>query len=386
MFNMPLERSLAVNKDNIAFGEVISGTYEDFISLRGRVTPARSIFLDIIEGGRVERVFVEDGINLKAGDLIAELSNTSLLIDVTRNEAIVAEQLNNMRSIELSLEQNRLLHKRNLIDINYQIKMFTRKLASELYLQDKNLIAANQVDDTHDTLTWYKDRLKVTLESQKTDARMQEQQLYFLKTTGQQLQQGLSISRKNLDSLNVKAPVDGKLSGFDIEVGQSIDRGERLGQIDTPDNYKLIANIDEFYLTRVDIGQGASYDSAGISYDLTIAKIYPQVINGQFRVDLKFVNKQPIDIRRGQTLHTKLTLSNASTAKLIPNGAYFQSTGGNWVFVVSADGQQAIKRNIRSGRRNDQFIEVLEGLEVGERVVISPYTTYQNMERLKLGS
>lgn len=378
--------SLNVNKDSIVISDVSTGIFEDFISLRGRVTPARTVFLDAVEGGRVDKIHVEDGSTLQAGDLIAELSNTSLLLNVTRNEAMVAEQLNNMRSIELSLEQNKLQHKRNLIDIHYQIKMLSRQLSSEQELLETDSIATNKVDDTRDTLTWYRERLAVTLESQKTDARMQSQQLIFLQKTGQQLEQNLSISRQNIDSLKVRAPVDGKLSGFDIEVGQSIDRGGRLGQIDTPDNYKLNASIDEFYLSRVGIDQSASFEQDGTVYRLTIVKIYPQVSKGQFQVDLKFVDRQPLAIRRGQTLHTKLTLGDASPATLIPNGAFFQDTGGNWIFVITANGKQAIKRNIRLGRRNNQFIEVLEGLDVGEQIVTSPYTSYLDMEQLNLGS
>ncbi|MFT7217295.1 MAG: HlyD family secretion protein, partial [Paraglaciecola sp.] len=194
------------------------------------------------------------------------------------------------------------------------------------------------------------------------------------------LEGNLKISRQNLENMNVRAPVDGALSGFDVEVGQSIGPGERLGQIDTPNDYKLSAFIDEFYLGRVDIGQRAVFED----YQLTILKIYPQVQNGQFEVDLIFTGEQPDDIRRGQTIQTKLTLGDASEALLIPNGAFFQDTGGNWMFVVTEDGGQAVRRPVRLGRRNSSFIEVIEGLEINERVVTSPYASYQDMTRLKL--
>ena len=312
--------------------------------------------------------------------MIVELSNASLQLSVLGNEARVAEQLNNMRSIELSLEQNRLQHKRNLIDINYQIKLLTRQLEKERELVSTGAVSQNQFDDTRDTLDWYKNRLEVTLESQASDTRMQEAQLAFLKETGQRLEGNLAISRQNLENMNVRAPVDGKLSGFNVEIGQSIGRGERLGQIDTPNDYKLTANIDEFYLSRVDLGQQAQFDD----YQLVISKIYPQVQNGQFEVDFKFVGEQPSDIRRGQTIQTKLTLGDASKALLIPNGAFYQDTGGNWIFVVTADGSEAVKRPVRLGRRNSRYIEVLDGLEKGEQVVTSPYSSYQDMDRLKL--
>mgnify|MGYP000285248830 CR=1 FL=1 len=369
---------LSVDNTRIVVSTVTSGIFEDFIPIRGRVTPAKTVYLDAIEGGRVERILVEDGTSLTAGDLIVELSNASLQLSVLGNEARVAEQLNNMRSIELNLEQNRLQHKSNIVDINYQIKMLSRQLTREKSLIDTGALMKSKYDDTFDTLHWYKNRLELTKESQQSDARMQGEQLVFLKETSARLESNLAISRQNLDNMNVKAPVAGKLSGFNVEVGQSIARGERLGQIDTPNDYKLTAFIDEFYLGRVDIGQQAKYQD----FTLVISKVYPQVQNGQFEVDFKFIDNQPAGIRRGQTIQIKLTLGDASNAILIPNGAFFQDTGGKWIFVVSQDGNQAIKRNVRLGRRNNQFIEVIEGLELGEEVITSPYSNYQDMQRL----
>ncbi len=373
-------RSLEVTANRIQISTVESGTFEDFIPIRGRVTPAQTVYLDAIEGGRVEQILVEDGADLKAGDLIVKLSNAQLQLNVLSNEARVAEQLNNMRSIELSLEQNRLQHKRNLVDINYQIKMLTRQEQREATLVENGTIPLRNYLDTKDTLDWYKDRLAVTLESQKTDTRLQEEQLEFLKSTGARLESNLEISRQNLENMNVRAPVDGKLSGFNVEVGQSIPRGERLGQIDTPNDYKLSAFIDEFYLGRVDIGQKAQYES----YPLEITKIYPQVQNGRFEVDFNFIGDQPDNIRRGQTIQTRLTLGDDTKALLIPNSTFYQDTGGKWIFVVTDDGKQAVKRTITLGRRNSRYIEVLEGLEEGEQIITSPYTNYRDMDRLAI--
>lgn len=369
---------LSVDNNRIVVSKVTSGVFEDFIPIRGRVTPAKTVYLDAIEGGRVEKILVEDGASLTAGNLIVELSNASLQLSVLGNETRVAEQLNNMRSIELNLEQNRLQHKRNIVDIKHKIKLLTRQVDRAQSLIASGAITKTQVEDSEDTLIWYKDRLALTLESQQSDARMQGEQLAFLKDTSSRLESNLAISRKNLDNMNVKAPVAGTLSGFNVEVGQSIARGERLGQIDTPNDYKLTAFIDEFYLGRVDLGQTATYKN----YSLIIAKVYPQVQNGQFEVDFKFSNEQPKGIRRGQTIQVKLTLGDASEALLIPNGAFFQDTGGKWLFVVSPDGSEAVKRKVRLGRRNNQFIEVIEGLELGEQVVTSPYSSYQDMQRL----
>lgn len=378
-------RSFKVAESRIVISGVSSGTFEDFIPVRGRVTPLKTVFLDAIEGGRIDRVLVEDGTLLKKGDLIVELSNANLQESFTANETRVTEQLNNMRSQELQLEQNRLGHKRNLVDFNYEIKRLTRLVERERELVKTNVIPQSRLDDNEDLLEYNINRKNLTLESQATDAKLQESQMEFLREAGARLEQSLVVARRNLDALNVRAPVDGKLSGFNVEIGQSIPRGERLGQIDDPLNYKLTANIDEFYLGRVDIGQEANFERNGDNYRMTIAKIYPQVANGQFEVDFVFDGEQPDGIRRGQTLQTKLTLGDATKATLIPNGAFFQDTGGNWIFVVTADGSQAVKRSVRLGRRNSRFIEVLEGLEVGERVVTSPYTSFVDMDRLKLG-
>jgi|TARA_Y100000310_G_scaffold251125_1_gene257547 HlyD family secretion protein len=378
-------RSFSIDQDRIVISPVTSGVFEDFIPIRGRVTPRKTVYLDAIEGGRVEERLLEDGTMVKAGDLIVVLSNTSLQLDVTRNQAMVTEQLNNMRTIELQLEQNRLQHKRNLVELDYQIKRLTRQVDRLTDLDESGVVIKSQLEDARDELEYYGNRRVVTLESQETDARLQETQLQFLQETGAQLEQNLALAQKNLDSLNVRAPVPGKLSGLDVETGQSINRGGRLGQIDDPDSFKLRANIDEYYLGRVDTGQSANFERDGKPYELTIAKIYPQVQNGQFEVDLLFTGQEPQQIRRGQTIQARLTLGDSVSAKLIPNGAFYQDTGGNWVFVVSGDGNDAIKRTVQLGRRNSRYIEVLDGLESGERIVTSPYSSFKDMDRLKLG-
>jgi HlyD family secretion protein len=376
-------RSLSVNSQRIFVSDVTVGTFEDFIPLRGRLVPRSTVYLDAIEGGRVEEVLIEDGTIVAAGDPIALLSNTNLQLEVLGREAAVTEQLNNMRTIELQLEQNRLAHKRNLVEIDYQIVRLNRSIERQSELAAKELVSQSTVDELQDEHDYYMSRREVTLESQETDTRMQTQQLQQLREAGTQLQTGLTLARKNLDDLNMRAPVSGKLSGFNIEVGQSIVRGGRLGQIDDPDGFKLNVQIDEFYLGRVDLQQVATAEHSRDTYDLRVAKIYPQVNNGQFDVDMVF-EEDPVGLRRGQTMQVKLTLGDNADAILIPNGSFYQETGGNWIFVVSGDGTEAVKRTVRLGRRNTDFIEVLDGLEPGEKVITSPYTSYVGMDRLTL--
>lgn len=378
-------RSLSINSERITVSDVTVGTFEDFIPLRGRLVPRSTVYLDAVEGGRVERVLVEDGAVVEAGDPIVVLSNTNLQLEVLGREAAVTEQLNFMRTLELQLEQNRLSHKRNLVEIDYQITRLTRNIGRQQELAAKDLVSQSTIDELQDELNYYENRRDVTLESQATDARLQEQQLRQLRSAGSQLESSLGLARKNLDDLNVRAPLDGKLSGFNVEVGESIARGGRLGQIDDPDTYKLNVRIDEFYLGRVDIGQPATATHDDRDLELQIMKIYPQVNEGQFEVDMMFA-EEPVDLRRGQTLQLRLTLGDNADAALIPNGSFYQETGGNWVFVVSPNGAEAIKRSVRLGRRNTDFIEVLDGLEPGEQVITSPYTSYAGMDRLVLDS
>ena len=376
-------RSLSVNSERIGVSEVSIGTFEDFIPLRGRLVPRSTVYLDAVEGGRVEEILVEDGAVVGAGDPIVRLSNTNLQLEVLGREAAVTEQLNFMRTLELQLEQNRLAHKRNLVEIDYQITRLTRSIGRQRDLAAKELVSQSTLDELQDELTYYQSRRAVTLESQATDARLQEEQLRQLRSASTQLETSLALARRNLDDLNVRAPVAGKLSGFDVEIGESIERGGRLGQIDDPDGYKLNARIDEFYLGRVDIGQTASVTHNGRELQLQVAKIYPQVNEGQFEVDMTF-DEEPAGLRRGQTLQLRLTLGDNSDAILIPNGSFYQETGGNWVFVVAPDGSEAIKRTVRLGRRNTDYIEVLDGLEPGEKVITSPYTSFTGMDRLVL--
>ena len=378
-------RSLSINSERIVVSTVTLGTFEDFIPLRGRLVPRSTVYLDAIEGGRVEEILVEDGALVEAGDPIAVLSNTNLQLEVLGREAAVTEQLNNMRTIELQLEQNRLEHKRNLVEIDYQIKRLNRAVERQRELVSQDLASRSTIEELEDELTYYQARRDVTLESQSTDVLMQEEQLRQLQDAGRQLQAGLGFARKNIDDLSVRAPLPGKLSGFNIEIGQSIVRGGRLGQIDDPDGYKLNVRIDEFYLGRVDLQQTAVAEHSGRDIDLRVTKIYPQVNDGQFEVDMALA-EEPSGLRRGQTLQVRLTLGDNSDAVLIPNGSFYQETGGNWVFVVSPDGSEAVRRSVRLGRRNTDFIEVLDGLEAGEKVITSPYTSYTDMDRLTLDS
>ncbi|AGH49800.1 MULTISPECIES: efflux RND transporter periplasmic adaptor subunit [Sphingomonas] len=380
----PSGSSQTVAASHVAIGEVRQGVFEDFLPLRARVTPLVTVYLDAVEGGRVEKVLVEDGATVVQGQLLAVLSNADLQLSVLARQTEVTEQLNNMRSQELALERNRLDNQRAIIESDAAAAKAHRQYEREAALVEKGWVAKKTFADTAEDYNFQQRRAKVLRVAQATDERLQSQQLAQLRRSAESLQTSLAIANANLDALNLRAPVSGQLTAFSIQVGQSMKQGERLGQIDSPGRNKLVAGVDEFYLGRIQPGQTAVLDHGGKPYRLKVAKIYPQVRDGQFEVDLQFVGPEPAGIQRGQGLQAKLTLSDPAPARIIPNGAFYNDTGGAWVFVVSPDGRSAEKRSVRLGRRNSDFIEVLDGLEPGERIVTSPYTGLTDKARLDL--
>jgi len=383
---MPGAGSQTVTKNRLTISTVQTGRFEDFIPLRAKVTPLLTVYIDSIEGGRVDKVLVEDGADVVAGQPIAMLSNAELQLSTLARQTEVEQQINNMRSQELALSQTRLANERAILDAQLALTTARRQYEREAPLAAKGYVSGKQFNDTTDNYQYQQRRLAVLRRSQASDERLQSGQLDQQKASMKSMSAGLGIARNNLDALNLKAPVTGKLSGFSIQIGQSLQRGERIGQIDSPGRNKLQAGVDEFYLGRVQVGQSASVDWNGKTFRARVMKIYPQVQNGQFQVDLQFLGEEPQGVQRGQTLQAKLTLGDPAPAKLIPNGAFYNESGGAYVFVVAPDGNSAVKRQVRLGRRNPDFIEVLDGLDAGERVITSPYTGFADKDRLDLSN
>lgn len=382
---LSLDQSTAFTLDGqrLRIETVTNGTYEDFIPLRAAVEPERTVYLDAIEGGRVDQVLVEEGAMVEAGDPLIELSNTQLQLDVIAREAQVSEQLNNLRNTQLAIEQNRLQLKSDLIEIDYQIVRLGRLVERYEALDSKSLISKNEYDQAADELVYWKQRREVTKESQRQDEVIRLAQIDQLNDSVEQLEKNLELARANLDNLLIRAPRAGRLTSLSAELGESKARGERLGQIDDVDRFKAVAFVNEFYLNRVRVGQRASLSVANTDYTLEISKIYPEVSGAQFEVDLRFLGDAPTNVRRGQTLQLRLALGDSTEqAVLLPNGSFYNDTGGAWVFVLESDQQAARRRNVTLGRRNTTVIEVLDGLEPGERVVVSSYASFQDVERL----
>lgn len=382
----PRSDSLTVSQDRLTIGTAQSGTFDDFLPLRGRVTPLVTVYLDAVEGGRVEKKLVEDGAQVIAGQPLAVLSNTELQLSTLEKQAEVEQQLNNMRSQELALTQTR---NNNLRDLNQaETDLAKARRQYDLYkpLMEKGFVSMKTFNDTKDDLTYQQQRLEILKRSVSQTESLQTSQLSQLRSAAGSLNSSMGIARSNLGQLNIRAPVTGELSGFDIQLGQSLQQGERIGQIDSAGGNKLQADVDEFYLGRVAVGQAASADVDGKTYRLKVAKVYPQVRNGQFQIDLVFVGPAPTSVQRGQTIQTKLTIGDSSKALLIPNGAFFNDTGGNWIFVVDRSGNGASKRQVQLGRRNADYIEVLSGLSPGERVITSSYSGLTDKNQLNFSS
>lgn len=367
----------------IRMAEVRTGVYEDYIPLRASVEPERTVYLDAIEGGRVESVLVEEGAYVEEGQPLVELSNTQLQLDVIAREAEVSEQLNNLRNTELAIEQNRLQLRSDLIEIDYQISRLDRLVTRYEGLQGNQFISRHEYEDAIDELEYWRSRRVVTRESQAQDEKIRLAQIRQLKSSVEQLEKNLVLARANLDDLLVRAPRAGQLTSLNAEIGESKARGERLGQIDDVDRFKAAALVNEFYVNRVRVGQRAQLEVGGDEFELEVSKVYPEIQAAQFEVDLRFLGDPPDDIRRGQTLQLRLVLGDTTErATLLANGPFFNDTGGAWVFVLDPDGAVARRREVQLGRRNPNTIEVIAGLQPGDEVIVSSYSNFITVDRL----
>ncbi|HET9812937.1 MAG TPA: efflux RND transporter periplasmic adaptor subunit [Sphingomicrobium sp.] len=382
----PRADSQSVARDRLAIAPVERGVFEDFLPLRARVTPLVTVYLDAVEGGRVEQKLVEDGAQVTEGQPLAVLSNAELQLSTLEKQAEVEQQLNNMRSQELALTQTRNANLRDLNQAETDLAKARRQFDLQKPLAQRGFVSMKTFNDTKDDLAYQTQRLQILKQSIAQTEALQSSQLQQLRLAAASLNSSMGIARDSLGQLNIRAPVTGQLSGFDIQLGQSLQQGERIGQIDSAGADKLQADVDEFYLGRVQVGQTASADIDGKTYRLKVAKVYPQVRNGQFQIDLVFVAGEPASVQRGQTVQARLTLGDSAPAVLIPNGAFFNDTGGSWVFVVDKGGNSATKRQVQLGRRNSDYIEVLGGLEPGERVITSSYSGLVDKDHLTFDS
>ncbi|MEI6142175.1 MAG: HlyD family efflux transporter periplasmic adaptor subunit [Mariniphaga sp.] len=369
-------------KDKLTISTVEDGMFNDYITVIGQVEPITTIFLDAIEGGTVEERLIEEGSMVKKGDVILRLENRQLYQTILNSEAALAEKENYLRSTRISFESELIQSKRNILDSEYKMTRKKRSFEQLETLFKEALISKEDYMQAKEDYEYEKNLLTINRLKAKNDSMLRATSMITLESDLGKMREMLDLVHQRLDDLNVKATVDGQLGMLDAEVGQSINGGQRIGQINVLNNFKVSAKIDEHYIDRVIHGLAASLDRNGTNFNLTVKKVYPDVREGQFKIDLVFEGMSPENVRTGQTYHVKLQLGESQKALMIARGGFFQSTGGQWVFVLNPTGAEAVKRPIKIGKQNPQYYEVLEGLNVGEKVITSGYEMFGTNERI----
>ena len=377
-------RTFRVSADEIMISEVASGMLEDLTPIRGSVQPLNTVYLDAVDGGVVEEILVEEGSYVERGQPLLQLSNNTLQLQVANNDTQTTEQLNNLKNISNNLETTRLQTERQLIDIRYRIKELERNFAQLTPLLEDNLISRSEYESVRDELEYQRQVYANTLERQQLEEKIRTERLTQIEGQMSKLEENLELAKNTFENLLVRAPVSGQLTSLPIQIGENKIRGERLGQIDSVDQYKIVAQVDEFYVNRVSPGQTARFTLLNNERSAVVTKVYPEITQGSFTIDLEFSGTMPENIRRGQTLQLELTLGQSIATLLLPVGGFIQDTGGNWVFVLSEDESLAHRREITSGRRNNRFLEIQEGLQAGDNVITSSYAQFLSFERLEL--
>ncbi len=375
---------LNVDTERITIGEIKTAAFHEFITLNGVVLPESTIYLDAMEGGRVEEKFVEDGTMMTKGQPILRLSNTDLELQLANQETQVFNVLTQMQISKNNAEQNSINRQNQDAEVDNALKEAERLYVLNKKLHDQKVIGLQEFQSSKNLYDYQLRRKKLTEQIMKTDATSMKQQVDQMGESYQQMKRTLALMRKKVGDLIVRAPVDGQLTSLDAEIGENKNKGQRLGQIDVMSGYKLRVDIDEHYISRVFAGLLGNCDVAGKTYQLKIKKVYTQVTNGRFQVDMEFADKVPDGIRRGQTLQVRLALSEETQAVLLPKGGFYQQTGGNWIFKLNENGTVAYKVDIQLGRQNPDYYEVLSGLKPGDKVVTSSYENYGNMQELIL--
>ena len=371
-------------KDKLSIAEVTQSKFDDYITINGNVAPIATIFMDAYEGGRVSEKLIEEGATVKKGDIILKLENINLYEQILNSESNLALKQNDLRSTKLSFDSRQVEGRKSLATTSYDLQKLKRNFEQNQSLFDDELISKEDYLISKENYELSQKQHEIVKLQTEQDDKLRKTSLTGLDTDLARMQKTLGMVYQRLDHLNVRAPADGQLGFLDAEIGQSISQGQRIGQINVLTDYKIEATIDEHYIDRVIRDLTAILERNNSEYGLRLRKVYPEVRNGKFKVDLVFTEKKPETIRTGQSYNIKLQLGESSDALLLPKGSFFQSTGGQWIFVVNPDGGEALKRMIRIGKQNSRYYEVLEGLEPGEKVITSNYDSFGDAERIVL--
>nr|WP_072986541.1 efflux RND transporter periplasmic adaptor subunit [Pseudozobellia thermophila] len=371
-------------KDKLSIAEVTHGKFDDYITINGNVAPITTIYMDAYEGGRVTEKLIEEGAMVKKGDIILKLENMNLYEQILASESNLALKQNDLRSTKLTFDSRQVEGRRSLATASTDLQRLKRNFEQNQALYDDELISREVYLKSKEDYELSKKQYEIIKKQTENDDELRETSLKGLDADLARMQKTLGMVYQRLDHLNVRAPADGQLGYLDAEIGQNISQGQRIGQINVLTDYKIEADIDEHYIDRVKRDLSAVLERNGKEYALRVRKVYPEVRSGRFRVDLVFTENKPETIRAGQSYNIKLQLGESNQALLVPKGSFFQSTGGQWIFVVGPDGGEALKRPIRIGKQNSRYYEILEGLDAGEKVITSNYDSFGEAERIVL--
>jgi len=371
-------------KDKLSVADVTAGKFDDYITINGNVAPIVTILMDAYEGGRVEEKLIEEGAMVKKGDIILKLENINLYEQILNSESNMALKENNLRSTRLEFDSRQINGRKSLATAGTELQRLKRNFEQNQALFQDELISKEEYQLSKENYELSQKQFEIVKVQTENDDELRETSLPVLEADLNRMHKTLGMVYQRLDHLNVRAPADGQLGFLDAEVGQNITKGQRIGEINVLTDYKIEANIDEHYLDRVVKDLTAVLDRNDKEYPLRLRKVFPQVNNGKFKVELVFTEDKPETIRTGQSYNIKLQLGESSDALLLPKGSFFQSTGGQWIFVVNANGDEALKRNIRIGKQNSRYYEVLEGLQAGEKVITSNYDSFGEAEKIVL--
>ena len=373
-----------VDVSRITIEEVKQDVFQDYITVQGTVEPITTIYLDAVEGGRVEEILIEEGNMVKKGDVILRISNDNLLLEITNNEAQVVRAINELRTARLQMDQTKLNYKQQIINLEITVTQNKRMYANNKVLRSQDHISREEFDQSREAYESSEELLELLLENYRNDSIYRSIQISSLEISVSSMEESMKIIRRRLDNLNIKASVDGELATLNPEIGEVISYGSRVGTINILDSYKLRVDIDEHYIARITKGLNGECDFASTPYTGIIKKIYPEVQNGRFAVDMVFTEEVPAQIRIGQTSRIRLQLGESKEGVLLTKGGFYQTTGGQWVFVLDPSEEFAVKRDISIGRQNPRYYEVLGGLEPGEKVIVSSYQNYADHDKLIL--
>ncbi len=376
--------TLRVNAETLTTGEVRAGEFNDYIRVTGQVQPVTVVQVSLLEGGVVEEKLIEEGAMVHKGDVLARLSNNTLSLQILQSEADLAEQENFLRNTNVTMEQEKLDLEKQRLEYTINTERKRRRYEQYRRLDEEGLVAHEEYLQAKEDYELAAKSLELVLARQKQDSIYRSIQIANLQESLESMRRSIQLVRQRVENLNVKSPIDGQLGALNVILGQSLGAGSKIGQVNDLSDYKIEANIDEHYIDRVQSGLSATFERQGSEFHTVVEKVYPEVTNGQFKADFYFEGERPDNIRIGQTYYLNLQLGQPTQSVYIPRGVFYQSTGGAWIYVLSEDGTRAYRRDIRIGRQNPEYYEVLEGLQPGERVIISNYETYGKSEVLIL--